>query len=82
MNKSKKENVLDLPRGWRGEVAKLLSAKGLTLSESQIYDIKRGKNNDLNLTNEVFNALRQISREYEKKKTRLARIRNLSKSKA
>ncbi len=74
----KKEEDLVLPFSWRQIASEKLAAKGIKLNTSQIYDIKRGKNNNENLTNEVFKILRQISRAHCAKKARLAKIRMLN----
>jgi hypothetical protein len=73
--KVNKNNFDDMPYGYRSKVVEMLADKGITVTPSQIFDIKRGRTNFTDLTVPVLNALKKVQRDHRKELRKLKKLR-------
>ena len=73
--KTTKNNFDSMPYGYRTKVVEMLTAKGIQVTASQVFDIKRGKTNYTDLTIAVLKALKKVQREHLKEVSRLKKLR-------
>ncbi len=59
-------NTKDLPRDWKQKVAQRLEKKGVILTTHTIYDLAKGRNNNIMLQKKVLAEVAKVKKEHAK----------------
>lgn len=76
MKRPKLNYKADLPYGWRKTVAQNLRNKGITLNVQQISEVIRQRIVDINLTENVYREIHDLSIKHRAAKNRIYKLRS------
>lgn len=67
-----------MPYGYRTKVVEILAGKGIQVTKSQVFDIKRGKTNYTFLTKQVLKTLKKVQNDHLKDLQKLKQLREIN----